>query len=481
MDRYSKILVVDDDLAMREMLTSMFNEEGYEAQSAASADEAIERSKDEEFDAVLSDIKMPGRSGIELVAALRELRPDTPVVLMTAFGSINSAVESMRAGALDYVTKPFEPEVVLVAMERALERRALERENRQLRRALDHTSQLGDLIGTSPAMREIFALIRRVAHNRSSVLISGGSGTGKEVVARTIHFHGSRADKPFVPINCTAIPEGLLESELFGHVRGAFTGAHTTKRGLFEQANGGTIFLDEIGDMPPGLQSKLLRVLQDREVRPVGGTHTIPVDVRIIAASNKDLRELIENGSFREDLFYRLNVIPLHIPPLSDRPEDIPPLVEAFLARHSGDSGDGAPRSVSPAAMKALCGAEWRGNGRELENLIERAVALTDRSELQVEDLPLDSSTQPATSGSIASRLRSAAVRQLTLEELQDMYIDEVMALHNGNKVHAAAALGIDRKTLYRRAERRARREAAGSEHGEPASAMQAPDAAHVH
>ncbi len=456
MKTHCKLLVVDDDLAMREMLTSMFEEEGYETASAPSADAAIELSGDEEFDAILSDIKMPGRSGIELVSALRDLRPDTPVVLMTAFGSIDSAVEAMRAGALDYVTKPFEPEVVLVAMERALERRALEQENRHLRRALDHTSQLGELIGTSPAMREIFALIRRVAHNRSSVLISGGSGTGKEVVARTIHFHGNRADKPFVPINCTAIPEGLLESELFGHVRGAFTGAHASKRGLVEQANGGTVFLDEIGDMPPGLQSKLLRVLQDREIRPVGGTHTIPVDVRIIAATNRDLRTEIDRGTFREDLYYRLNVIPIHISPLSERPEDIPPLVEAFLARHS----DGRPRRVSAAGMKQLCGAEWRGNGRELENLIERALALTDREELQPEDLPLERPSDAFCEGSIAGRLHNAAVSQLTLEEVQDLYIDEVMELHGGNKVHAAAALGIDRKTLYRRAERRARRAA---------------------
>ena len=470
MNQYRKLLVVDDDLAMREMLTSMFNEEGYDAHAAASADEAIERSRDEEFDAVLSDIKMPGMSGIEMVAALREIRSDTPVVLMTAFGTIDSAVEAMRAGALDYVTKPFEPEVVLCSMERALERRALEQENRQLRRALDQTSQLGDLIGTSPAMREIFALVRRVAHNRSSVLITGGSGTGKEVVARTIHFHGSRADKPFVPINCTAIPEGLLESELFGHVRGAFTGAHTSKRGLFETASGGTLFLDEIGDMPPGLQSKLLRVLQDREIRPVGGTHTISVDVRVIAATNKDLREEIANGSFREDLYYRLNVIPIHIPPLAERPEDIPPLVDAFLVRHA----DGTPRGVSSDGMKALCSAEWKGNGRELENVIERALALTDRLELQVEDLPLEHASQPSGAGSITDRLHSCAVRRLTLEELQDLYIDEVMTLHNGNKVHAAAALGIDRKTLYRRAERRARREAAEQEPlraGESASA----------
>ncbi len=448
-----KLMVVDDDLAMREMLTSLFSDEGYEAIGAASAEEALELSADEEFDAVLSDIKMPGKSGIELVAALRELRPETPVILMTAFGSIDSAVEAMREGALDYVTKPFEPEVVLVAMEQALERRVLERENRELRRAVDRTSQLGDLIGTSPAMREIFALIRRVAHNRSRVLISGRSGTGKEVVARTIHFHGNRADKPFVPINCTAIPEGLLESELFGHVRGAFTGAHASKRGLFEHANGGTIFLDEIGDMPTGLQSKLLRVLQDREVRPVGGNQAIPIDVRVISASNKDLRQEIERGAFREDLYYRLNVIPIHIPPLSERPEDIPPLVNAFLARHA----EGRPRSVSPAAMQHLCNAEWKGNGRELENLIERALALSDRDELQPEDLPLETGGD-LLAGSIEGTLHRASALGLTLDELQHRYIEEILKLHDGNKVHAAAALGIDRKTLYRRAERQARR-----------------------
>jgi two-component system NtrC family response regulator len=275
---------------------------------------------------VLSDIRMPGKSGIEMVGDVKRLRPATPVILMTAFGSVASAVEAMRAGAFDYVTKPFEPEAVLFAVERAVERRALEEENRSLRRALERTASLGDLIGASPAMRDIAALIRKLAHTRSSVLITGESGTGKEVVARTLHFHGSRAAEPFVPINCSAIPEGLLESELFGHVRGAFTGAHASKRGLFEQANGGTLFLDEIGDLGMGLQSKLLRVLQDREVRPVGGNSAVPVDVRIIAATNRDLEKEMADGRFREDLYYRLAVIPIHIPPLRERPEDVPAL-----------------------------------------------------------------------------------------------------------------------------------------------------------
>ena len=450
-----RLLVVDDDSAMRALLASLFEQKGYPVEQAATADEALERAREAEFDAVLSDIKMPGKTGIEMVGELRRIRPDTPVVLMTAFGSIDSAVEAMRAGAFDYITKPFEPEAVLLTVERALERRALEEENRRLRRAVDRTASLGDLIGKSPAMREIFALIKKVAHGRSSVLITGESGTGKEVVARTLHYHGARADKPFVPINCTAIPEGLLESELFGHVRGAFTGAHTSKRGLFEKADGGTLFLDEIGDMGPGLQSKLLRVLQDREVRPVGGTESTKVDVRIVAATNKDIGAAIAAGTFREDLFYRLNVIPLHIPPLRERPEDIPALVEVFVGKHS----DGATRCLRPEATELLCAQPWKGNARELENVIERALALSDNRELGVEDLPLGSLEAVPDSDAPGDLLRLAVARRMSLRDLEDVYIDRVLELTGGNKVQAARILGIDRKTLYRRAERRSRRE----------------------
>jgi DNA-binding NtrC family response regulator len=385
------------------------------------------------------------------------VRPETPVVLMTAFGSIDSAVEAMRAGAFDYITKPFEPEAVLLTVERALEHRALEEENRRLRAAVDQTSSFGDLIGSSRAMREIFALIRKVAHGRSSVLISGESGTGKEVVARTVHFHGTRSDKPFIPINCTAIPEGLLESELFGHVRGAFTGAHTSKRGLFEKANGGTLFLDEIGDMGPGVQSKLLRVLQDQEIRPVGGTQTVKVDVRIIAATNKDLETEIEEGRFREDLYYRLNVIPIHIPPLRERPEDVPALVDAFVRRHSG----GRRRSIAPEALERLKGCVWKGNARELENVIERALALSESAEIGLEDLPFGSIGGSEPVDPSDALLRSAAERRLTLRELEERYIDQILRLTGGNKVQAAKILGIDRKTLYRRAERSAQPAAA--------------------
>ena len=447
-----KLLVVDDDAAMRQMLASLFRERGYPVREAASADEALERTRETEFDAVLSDIKMPGKTGIEMVGELRRIRPATPVVLMTAFGSIDSAVEAMRAGAFDYITKPFEPEAVLLTVERALERRALEEENRRLRRAVDQTASLGDLIGESSAMREIFALIKKVAHGRSSVLITGESGTGKEVVARTIHYHGARAEKPFIPINCTAIPEGLLESELFGHVRGAFTGAHASKRGLFEKANAGTLFLDEIGDMGLPLQGKLLRVLQDREIRPVGGTQSARVDVRIITATNKDLERQMAAGAFREDLYYRLNVIPIQIPPLRDRPDDVPALVEAFMRRHA----EGRRRTISPAALKALRARQWKGNARELENVIERALALSDAAELGVDDLPFYGDEERSAADSGQGLLRSAAGQRLSLREIENLYIGQILELTGGNKVQAAKILGIDRKTLYRRAERQA-------------------------
>jgi DNA-binding NtrC family response regulator len=435
---------------MREMLASLFSGRGYAIEEAASATEALDRAGEECFDVVLSDIRMPGKTGIEMVGELRGLLPETPVVLMTAFGSIDSAVESMRAGAFNYITKPFEPDAVVLTIERALERRALEEENRHLRRALDKTSSFGDLIGESPAMREIFALIRKVTNSSSSVLISGESGTGREVVARTIHYSGNRADRPFVPINCTAIPEGLLESELFGHVRGAFTGAHVTKQGLFEKANGGTLFLDEIGDMSLALQGKLLRVLQDREVRAVGGTQVTKVNLRIIAATNKVLATEMEAENFREDLYYRLNVIPIYIPPLRERPQDVPPLAKAFVAKHSPNR----TRTISSSGLRHLAAFPWKGNARELENVIERALALSDTTEIDVEDMRLDPAACEGRDPSPAALAYAAAENRLTLRELESRYIEEVMRITDGNKVHAAKILGIDRKTLYRRAER---------------------------
>jgi len=443
------LLVVDDDQAMREMLGALFEDNGYEVLGCESADAALECVAQRDFSAVLSDVRMPGKSGIELVTEMRRLRPDIPVVLMTAFGSMESAIEAMRVGATDYVTKPFESEAVLLTLRRVLETRALVKENQRLRRAVEKTSRLGDLIGVSPVMQEIFAGIRRLSHNRSNVLITGESGTGKELVARALHFHGATPDRPFVPINCTALPEGLLESELFGHVRGAFTGAVSSKRGLFQEADGGTIFLDEIGDMSLGLQAKLLRVIQDREIRPVGSNQSVAVDVRIIAATNQDLLQATRERSFREDLYYRLNVIPIHIPPLRERRQDIPELIQAFLVKHAA----GEQRRLGDQAMRAACAHDWKGNARELENLIERALAFSEADAISVADLGLDVGSDGLDLGAEPA-LAQAARDHMSLHDLEDRYIEQVLGFTGGNKVQAAKILKIDRKTLYRRQQR---------------------------
>jgi DNA-binding NtrC family response regulator len=453
----SSVLVVDDDPAILEMTEDLLTGAGFEVTTAQSTEQAIARAADRDFSVVLTDLHMPGKDGLELMAELRHLRPETPVVLMTAFGSIGSAVAAIRSGAFDYVTKPFESESLLVALERALERRSLEEENRSLRSAVERASTFGELVGKSHAMNEIYALIRKIANNRSNVLITGESGTGKDVVARTIHVTGSRKDKPFLPINCSAMPEGLLESELFGHVRGAFTGAHTTKRGLFEAAQGGTLFLDEIGDMPLALQSKLLHVLQNREIRPVGGNASVPVDVRIIAATNQDLHRLIDQGAFRQDLFYRLNVIPIEIPPLRERREDIPVLAQAFLRRHAGDDR----YRFSEAAIRKLMSASWPGNARELENCIERALALCESNEIRASDvLPSSEEETRGRDGSLHEQLvRKALEARLSLKDLSEAYIEAALEAANGRKSVAAKLLDVNRRTLYRREERLARAE----------------------
>ena len=445
------ILVVDDDSAMREMVSDMLEVQGYDVIGAESAEAALEVLADADIDCVLTDLQMPGMGGMGLLGALRERHPEISAVMMTSFGSIDTAVEAMRLGAQDFVTKPFDSERMTMTLSRVFEQRELEDENRRLRAAVERSASFGDLVGKSAAMNEIYALIRKIGGNSSNVLITGESGTGKEVVARTIHFTGARADKPFVPINCTAMPEGLLESELFGHVRGAFTGAHSAKKGLFEAANGGTLFLDEIGDMSPSLQGKLLRVLQDREIRPVGGNQSVKVDVRLIAATNCNLREEIEQGAFREDLFYRLNVIPIHIPPLRERAEDIPALAREFVERQSGD----VRRHLSERAMQKLQRAAWPGNARELENCIERSLALADGTEIQASDI-LISDDPVRVDGSLESTIVQLAQEQrITLHDLGELYVDAVLESTQGRKSEAARILGVNRRTLYRREERK--------------------------
>jgi len=450
MSQERTVLVVDDDPLIRETLEDWLADRGLRNTVVKNAAGALEAVTEHSFDVVLSDIMMPGQSGMELLHELHQLRPELPVILMTGFASVDSAVAAMRAGAFDYVTKPFKLDAVMASLERAFQFRELERENARLRRAVDQTSAFGDLIGRSLAMREIYALIRKISASASSVLITGESGTGKEVVARTLHFTGVRAPKPFVPINCTAMPEGLLESELFGHVRGAFTGAHANKKGLFEEADGGTLFLDEIGDMPLALQSKMLRVLQDREIRPVGGMRGVRVDVRIIAATNKDLHAEIEKGAFRKDLYYRLNVIPLRIPPLRERPEDIPLLAEAFLRRHASER----PLRISNTAMDQLVRHRWEGNARELENAIERALVLCSGNEIAPPDFDLEPDRAAPGASFEEALLAEAFRKRLTVRELTDLYIDRVLAECGGSKMEAARILGLNRRTLYRRDER---------------------------
>ncbi|NUM88832.1 MAG: sigma-54-dependent Fis family transcriptional regulator, partial [Bdellovibrionales bacterium] len=388
------VWIVDDDGEMRALLQDFLGSEGYRTTVFPLALMALQEFKKQaqglggcDVDLIITDLKMAQMDGMEFLRQMQKENSDIPIVLITAFGSIDTAIEAMRNGAYHYLVKPFKLAEISVTVERALERRRLARENSLLRSEIKQGFKMGNIIGKSQAMRAIFDLVSRVAQSTANVLITGESGTGKEVIAKAVHYAGSRASKPFVAINCTAIPETLLESELFGHAKGSFTGAIQRKKGLFEEATGGTLFLDEIGDMSPQLQAKLLRVLQERKIRPVGDNNMIDVDVRIIAATHKDLKAAIREGRFREDLFYRLSVIPIAIPALRDRVEDIPLLAEHFLAKYSAANGSRVC-GFTKAAMAKLMKLRWEGNVRELENLVERAVVLTQGEWIEEGDIP---------------------------------------------------------------------------------------------
>jgi len=371
-----KILVVDDEPSLREVLSIMLKRAGYFVTSVTDGEEAVELVQKEIFDLVITDLRMPKIDGMEVLKAVKSASPETVVLIITAFATADSAVEAMKHGAYDYLTKPFQVDEVQLIIRNALEKRRLTTENMLLKREMASQSSFAQLVGQSEAMQKVFDVVRKVADSKSNVLICGESGTGKELVARAIHYNSARSTLPFVAVNCSAVPETLLESELFGHMKGSFTGAISNKAGLFEIANGGTIFLDEIGDTTPTIQVKLLRVIQEREFRRVGGNQDIKVDVRIVAATNKDLEKAVADGSFREDLYYRLDVIPIRLPPLRMRTGDIPLLVNHFLDRFSKESGKARP-VISAEAMHVLLDHEWRGNVRELENLIERVVAFS--------------------------------------------------------------------------------------------------------
>jgi two-component system response regulator PilR (NtrC family) len=369
-----KILVVDDEKSLREVMSIMLKRAGYSVTEAADGEEAIGQVSRDIFDLVITDLRMPKADGMDVLKAVKSSSPDTVVLVVTAFATADSAVEAMKHGAYDYLTKPFQVDEVQFIIRNALEKRRLSTENMLLKREMASQSSFAQIVGQSEAMQKVFDVVRKVADAKSNVLICGESGTGKELVARAIHYNSARSVMPFVAVNCSAVPETLLESELFGHMKGSFTGAVANKAGLFEVANGGTIFLDEIGDTTPAIQVKLLRVIQEREFRRVGGNQDMKVDVRVIAATNRDLEKAVADGSFREDLYYRLDVIPIRLPPLRLRTGDIPLIVKHFLEKFAQESGKAAP-VLTPEAMHVLLGHEWRGNVRELENLIERVVA----------------------------------------------------------------------------------------------------------
>ena len=441
------ILVVDDDEITCSLLEEVLAKEGYRVEKALNGSEAIAKGSQKGYEVVLTDIRMAGVNGMEVLHSYRKKSPETIVIMMTAFGSIETAIEAIKEGAYDYVSKPFKLDEIKLTIRRALEQKRLTEENLLYRQELISKYKLENIVGRTPAMLQVYKTIARVADSRSTVLLVGESGTGKELVARAIHFNSPRAAKPFVAVDCGSLAETLLESELFGHVRGAFTGAVAHKKGLFEEADGGTCFLDEVGDIGLTMQAKLLRVLQEHEIKRVGGNETIKIDVRIVAATNKNLEDLVDEKKFREDLFYRLNVVAIHLPPLRERLEDIPLLANHFLRKYAEENQKSISQ-ISPEALELFSGYRWPGNVRELENVIERSVTLSRHSVILPEDLPrrIRAEKKEDASGTLPSHL--------PLADLEKMYIQKILQETGGNKKRTAEILGIDRRTLYRMASR---------------------------
>ena len=437
------ILVVDDDEPNREMLAEALSQAGFEVDTASGGMEALKQADRVAYDAVLSDIRMVPFSGLDLLDALHKSMPEVPIVLLTAFGSVDTAIQAMKQGAFDYIPKPVNLDELILTMKRAVEHRRMIEENRSLQQAFNERPRAASLIGQSKKMVEVFKLVGKVSHGRTAVLIQGESGTGKELIARAIHDNSTRAANPFVAVNCSAIPDSLLESELFGHAKGSFTGAHATRRGLLEEASDGTFFLDEVGDLSPAGQAKLLRVLQEGEIRRVGSNESVQVDVRLIAASRRNLADLVATSRFREDLLYRLNTITILMPALRERPEDIPLLAEYFLARY-GNQKAVPVTSFSPTAMKSLVRYSWPGNVRELEHVVERAVTLASHTILSVHDLP------PEVLQKKGGNSNHEVIVPGTLKALQREQVLKMLESTHGNKEQTARMLGISRRTLYR-------------------------------
>ena len=445
-----RILVVDDEKEMCEVIDEELERRGYETDWLLSADEAFVRLGSQDYDVVVTDLNMRGMNGVELCDRIVRNRPDIPVIVVTGFGSLETAIATLRAGAFDFLTKPFDMEELSIAVERAIQHKELRAEVKRLREAVSPDRGRGEMLGTSAAMRTVHELVDRVAPTEATVLITGETGTGKELVARAIHDRSLRASGPLVTLNCSAVPEPLLESELFGHVRGAFTDARTERKGLFAEAHRGTLFLDEIGEMPLAMQAKLLRAIDARVVRPVGGNSEVPVDVRVVAATHRDLLTAVEEGLFREDLYYRVNVVRVELPPLRVRGNDILVIAQAMLQRFATQCNKPVTR-LSPAVAERLLAYSWPGNIRELRNCVERAVALARFDELVVEDLPEQIRQYKASHVLVAA---DDPEQLVPLVEVEKRYIQRVMEAVDGNKRQAARILGLDRTTLYRKLER---------------------------
>ena len=465
------ILIVDDDDDTAVLLRDSLRKRGFDVDAVNSAQQCLEHLRTDPADVVVTDVQMAGMSGIELCQELRQRHPDLLPIVLTGQGGLETAIAAIRAGAYDFITKPVKVDALAIAVGRALENLSLRREVKRLRSAADRDVPIDGIAGTSPAIRETIEMISRVAGSDASVLITGESGTGKELVARALHDQSSRANEPFIAINCAAMPAPLLESELFGHARGAFTDAKFARQGLFVQAGAGTIFLDEVGEMPIEMQVKLLRVLQERKVRPVGDDVEIAVKARVVTATNRDLEAEVFAKRFREDLFYRINVVPIAVPPLRDRAGDVLLLAQFFLDRAAARLGKPV-RGITVPAARLLADYDWPGNVRELENCMERAIALCRLDAITIDDLPAKLREQDAQHMVVALESPSELI---TLDELGGRYVRRVLGAVNGNKTRAAKILGIDRRSLYRRLEGPAAGEAAAAadpepEHGGPAS-----------
>jgi len=443
-----RILVVDDEESMGKFMQIMLQKEGYEVTPALSGSEALKIIKQKEYDLVIVDLMMPEMNGLRLLSEVKQHNSQIDFIVMTAFASVDTAIEAMKKGALDYVTKPFKVDEIKLAISRSFERQKLQAENAELKRRIKQEFSLDAFVGNSLEIVKIKQMVEKIARTESTVLLLGESGTGKELIARAIHSYSQRGDRPFVSINCAALPETLLESELFGHAKGSFTGAIKDKEGLFKVADGGTFFLDEIGETSPAIQVKLLRVLEQKEVTPVGETKPIPVDVRLVAATNQDLEQKVKTNQFRPDLFYRLNVLPVCIPPLRQRKEDIPLLCAHFI-RENCRKINVKEKTLTPEALQLLVNYAWPGNVRELENILERAIILSPNSKISPPDLPVQIREEKT-----QTFVQEQAPAHPTLEELEKAYIFWVLSQNEWNKSKVAQLLGIDTSTLYRKIEK---------------------------